>query len=191
MPGVRGVARILFTVISAVSLVVLAVALWGWVRSYEATDYLAFSTQSRTDVLWVGWYKGSLTFNHVQTGVPMPVPRGFTHVEYRPPPQTNGMPQMAGRRVHFDSAGFIHATGRGAPGRPGQPGGAWFRFVGIPLWAVVAVAAVLPAAWAMAFWRGRRGRVRCGGCGAAVRATDATCPECGWPVARPAAAKAT
>lgn len=176
----RGVARVALTVASAVSLVVFGVAVWGWVRSYQVMDYLAYVPPSKTEVAWVGWVKGALTYNHVKGDAPMPIPAGFNHVEYRPPPRDVGVPTTAGTRVHWDAAGFVHASGYS---RPGRSGGVWFRLVSVPLWALAVVAAALPVVWGVARRRRRGDRPRCGGCGAAVGPGDVTCRECGWPVA--------
>jgi hypothetical protein len=56
-----------------------------------------------------------------------------------------------------------------------------FVGVGLPLWAVMLMTAVLPAAWLAAKLRRRRYRApgQCAACGYDLRATPGRCPECG------------
>lgn len=94
------------------------------------------------------------------------------------------VPTFSTERVRFNAAGFVSASGGSV-----SPKEVWAsEHVVVPMWALLAASLALPAAWIVAWRRGRRlarraEEGRCMRCGYDLRASPGRCPECGTPAA--------
>jgi hypothetical protein len=191
--------RHLFTLLSALSLLLFVATMVLWVRSYRAgvrLGQLSVSGFWQADVArgvfslyWnriVNPNDGSDHFSYSSDE------EGAYDLKYETTSPPDGPPriwtELNGRDRDFQLAGFRYAVHDGV-------GTAWpsvVRLLTVPCWFVCTVALVLPAARAFSIvrWR-RRGRRRafglCPSCGYDLRATAGRCPECGTLPAFPAA----
>jgi hypothetical protein len=151
--NVRRLARHLFTLCSALSLLLCVIALPMWPRSVLHTDYVG--------VRDAGWHLVQIRSGHATIGFSVD-PR------IAPPLQWNyeGV-AIQGDRPWLGSAYFDR--------------GYYGVIAYVPYWSFLCAAAVLPAAWlvrrAQNARRARRGR--CAVCGYDLRASPERCPECG------------
>ena len=154
--------RRLFTLLSAVSLVLCLGAGVAGVVSFSRADKLEYvspagrlvlliSKSGRLDVLYHGAWTGEPGFTHIPTS---PSTRGGT--DY-------------GRRL----LGFGAGT---------RPNGA--SLVNVPYWFLAASFAVPPVLTIRARVRRRRGHGLCPSCSYDLRATPGRCPECGMAAGR-------
>jgi hypothetical protein len=196
--------RIIFNVLTVLSLLLCVATVGLWVRSYFAMDRLAisrFSDEGKKtfwtwDELKVG--KGGIGFNrHVQSG---------DRATFR-----NDMRRMTSRASPSNAAPLWYQTNppeypdfrfASASGDPSIYGFKWGRFSGteagyhrptnfslqivVPIWLVFVVTLCIPLVWLRAR-RPFRKPGQCAKCGYDLRATPDRCPECG---AIPAKAKA-
>lgn len=164
--------RRVFTILSAVSLLMFVAVCVLWVRSYWVKDNL---TWVRPDKGWiVASGRGLLVVNFLW----------FRDVPARPrPPWRFEWERQSASSWQRPAGGVVRRIGFGyddtGPPAPGWRGGF------VPHWLVAAAFAALPAAWFIRWRRQRRG-ARCGlcpCCGYDLRATRDRCPECGRAVA--------
>jgi hypothetical protein len=190
------VSRGLFTILSALSLLICAAACVMWVRGYFVTDQFfwqgwtedADRSYWRQDVIRSG--RGGVGMDRiVQSGERRPVDGpGYRelHAEFASLPFHSARPSEYPAFYvgvgddpfwcGFKHGSFFHPV---APDDPRPRAYGWQ--VVIPYWAIVPAPAVLPVAWE---WRRRRVRRRareglCLACGYDLRATPDQCPECG------------
>jgi hypothetical protein len=180
----RRLARILFTLAAAVSLLACAAVCAEWGRDREASAYYV-TTDGGTST----WY--------AMHGVKVRPGR----VRYEYSRLTAGPRQLAA----FRGQPFARDSGRPAPPAyleggvtPGADPGAGFGVdlwsqpsltgtrrmyvLEVPFWFLAAITGLLPGAWTAAFMRGAFRRPddgRCRRCGYDLRATPWRCPECG------------
>jgi hypothetical protein len=176
----------LFTICSALSLLLFVAVSILWVRSYGLTDKLVWrraeaerSIRSGKGHVLLALYLGDrssrpadwfgLTY---ERGTPRPViwDRNVTLL-------MNGEP--GDTLAQYDAGGFAWFERRNVRRRTLTAHGT------VPLWSIAAPAAALPLAWTTLRLRSRlrtRRRRRlglCAGCGYDLRATPQACPECG------------
>ena len=178
----RRLARHLFTLCAAFSLLVSAAACAVWVRSYYGHDELVY--QSDEDARGVqrcfvlGWNRGTFDFQHHHIAG---LNRAYAEA-------------IGLHMNHWDVLPDGYAVARGGDGfallgfgvvRPVtkdvEPGVWWHYSIYVPHYAVAGVAAVMPVLW-LRHERSRRRRARrgsCVTCGYDLRATPQRCPECG------------
>jgi hypothetical protein len=168
IPGVRRLPRILLNATTVLSLVLCAVAVAAWARSYRYSD--GYSVQhGNTHQAGVATGRGLLLLVRVTA---RPWGKG-TFTLTRP---AGWSTRPVDEVMYTDlGPGFL-----GFRWRSVGVGPMTLRAFAIPLWFVCALTAVMPAAWA---FRRRRARRRdanaCRRCGYDLRATPERCPECG------------
>jgi hypothetical protein len=177
----HGVKLKLFTLSSAMSLLLFVAVCALWVRSYRSVD----DVRRRTIALGG---RGSLIAEHGAAHA-----RGRWGVfvgRYGPtPPNAVVRWQLLrtsalGYPVSMDTP--MRRLGFGYDSFTGPQSHGWMIWV--PYWPVALATGVLPAAWWRAWWRRslierRRLKRLCLGCGYDLRGTPAQCPECGRTVA--------
>jgi hypothetical protein len=176
----RRLARRLFAVCAALSLLLCVAVSVLWARSYAppARDYQRWYVDVRPvgcvgrvfhhrGLVVVQWLEGRLT-PEGRADIPRGVSVGSGFLNYR-------------NRVSFQ---LNRPTAASAP--PPSRSTRWARHgtLVFPHWLAVAVLAVLPAAWGILRLRARRAARRaraglCLACGYDLRASPDRCPECG------------
>ena len=187
----RRLAGVIFNVLAALSLVLCVAAAALWVRSYYATDTLRWSDPRppagwRRTPAWQCWMSGAGQVLYLRVVPADPAAPEFGHEPLRhvtdPPPRASVAEGQWVVREFRGAAGFQYGAGSGL----GYRGRAW----AVPLWFVVLVLALPPAAWAVRFVRRRRRRRRvaagrCIVCGYDLTANvSGMCPECGTAIAK-------
>ena len=180
----RRLARHLFTLCSAVSLLLCVAVCVLWVQSYDASDWVQwtrFLYQESRD----GLEPGVIPQDHYRTFT-LSAGRGRVAIE---------VSEMTQDASGGDWSGFEHSVDASAPGvGVDPPDRFWLERLGIairnfdpgvrillPYWLIASLLTVLPIAWARMRWRAHR-RMRsglCAGCGYDLRASPERCPECG------------
>jgi hypothetical protein len=159
--------RKLFTFFSAVSLL-LSLGVCGlWVRSYAVADTFVSARSGGISL------KGRVAVLRGYGAFPDSDSADRGHAEYNPD-QLNHDVAIAFSGSREWALGDFFSFRRRI-----QPGGGQAIIV-VPHWVVAALAAILPALWAVRHYRRRGwGRGRCPSCGYDLRATPDRCPECG------------
>ena len=166
--------RCLFTLISALSLLLWLATAVLWVRSYSVAEgWICDGAGNRTSMMSV---RGKLQLQELtyppKEPIPFSSPTGYFRgraENVRPirlPPQW----QFAGLRWNSTMDGTDSIR---------------FRILYIPDWIVASCSLLLPCLWAFAALRDRRPG-HCSACGYDLRATPDRCPECGTPARHPA-----
>ena len=183
--------RRLFTLASALSLVLCIGVVALWVRSYWTEDELLYQTHTPGGLLWqVSSIWGRTEFWWGRDPLPLPNPRFRAFTEGLAPEVTS-WPLDAEPEHKFACFVLARTTLRHAiPNTPapwGKPSPMismpWF-VVTSPHWVIALLTSLLPIAAALRLWSRRR-RIQsgcCPSCGYDVRATPDRCPECGTPV---------
>ena len=169
----RRLARRLFTVCSALSLVLCLAACVLWVRSYGAADSLGAGGRHTAGGLVSS--RGLLMFLLMTTSTPSSEPPGVSYEVERPPPA-----------LDVPATGFLARRGFAWVRDPFPPGfGLPALIVTWPSWFAALVFAPLPAFAIASRCRAllRRHDGLCPTCGYDLRGTPDRCPECGTPAA--------
>jgi hypothetical protein len=168
--------RRLFTILSAISLILCITTIGLWVRSYWRADMFrtrdSYDRTPRMAGYWINSNYGSLLLARFRDWVPSPHPgenpKGFTYSTdaAEPFPSSNG---ILGFSVQFADDSKL---------RPD-----FFRYsIRVPLWLPAILFAIAPTIWFFAPHRRRGKRAKlglCPTCGYDLRATPDRCPECG------------
>ncbi len=164
----KRLARHLFTLCSAVSLLLCVAVCVLWVRSYWAEDVIVYAWDGGTVGVvslrgCVGWGFERSNASRGDGWSRLGDVRWFSD----PPSNHTRLPP------DFEFAGFEYEY---------YPGDA--LSMGVPIWAVLLVAGIFPLTW----WRGNRRLARrkqrresglCASCGYDLRSSLGRCPECG------------
>ena len=180
----RRLARRLFTLSSALSLMLGVAAAAVGVRSYVATDDILWTAPGARRV-GLGTARGRVTFCVIEGLAPgeFGVPRNGKGFRYTNLTSYVGVHAFVPEvRTTFHAAGFERKEAKYFTAR--------LRWFVAPLWSVLLVATPLPTVW-LPWFRTHRSRRRhglCVTCGYDLRATPGRCPECGTPGTTPALA---
>jgi hypothetical protein len=179
----RRIARILFSALTCVSLILLVATLVFWVRSYRYSERVDWRSER-------GWRSVRTARGYVVVDLFLADWSGYDALFHGPKyqrdlpgPPINWLMQLGGSRGDVD-------------GEWKRGGFAWYEkrnrqrgtltAMGVaPFWSVAAVTATLPLGWAGMKLRSRvrrrrrRGVGLCPSCGYDLRATPERCPECG------------
>jgi hypothetical protein len=181
----RRIARHLFTIVAALSLVLCAAVCMAWVRSHRLSDYFGWCNAGG----WREFYsaEGHLVI-HVMSGDYSTSTQQFQPPAYRSEPlryvQRNWLLKVElgendDTLTSWERGGFAWHERRNA-----RLGARYVTAVA-PMWSVAALTAVAPLAWTIARLRGyvrarrRSRRGLCVACGYDLRASAQRCPECG------------
>ena len=176
--------RRLFTILSALSLILCLAAASLWVRGWFVTDRWLFVGES-----WVTGLaspKNGVVFSWQRSSdMSSRLLRGFDHVTDRPAQGAAWWNMADDFAVHetlshysWGGGGFGYSLWKDDSSRD----------LLLPLWFVCAISGAMPTAWLIGGLR-RRGRRRggyCLNCGYDLRATPVRCPECGTETKKPA-----
>lgn len=165
--------RILFNLLSALSLSLCLGTAFLWARSYDVTDRLS-RHDGRTETGLIS-AAGEIGYFRREPADPEH-PHGLEHTVGPPRGLPLEPPPPFGRAFlrHFDQPRLDPITG----------GGRQHGFL-VAHWLLLALAALLPLAWPLAWNRRRIQRARaarglCPKCGYDIRSTPDRCPECGF-----------
>jgi hypothetical protein len=202
----RRLTRHLFTLCSAVSLLLCVAACVLWVRSYFATDMLTLHSESVSGGTYRQVYRlvdsgrGMLLVHRgVIQAAPVDPPPGYTptsasrrDAEFPVNPvdrwALSRATSPAGQVVHF-APGVTVRQDRSSEVTIGHAAlgtmAATYEelWIAVPHWLLALVAAILPTVFGVRFVRRRRlARLGlCPACGYDLRASPERCPECGMP----------
>jgi hypothetical protein len=176
----------MFTIISALSLLLCGAACGLWVRSYWLSDRLSWHTNRgwRTAYSAEGYVAVSLYFGDLSGRSPDFYGPRYERGDIGWPGNylLDLDPDIGDTRITRKWGGFAWYAIR----KPG--GGIRFAQAVVPCWCIAAATAVLPLAWTTSWWWSRirvRRRNRlglCPACGYDLRASKHRCPECGTPI---------
>jgi hypothetical protein len=183
----RRLARHLFTVCSAVSLLlcVAACVLWVWSQTHITSFVLSRQPDTRGERVWViasaggGLYLSAMQY----PGWPYPAAPAGRWRDFR----ARGLDGNAFGVVEWDLVGFAYQKERPWGYSPGQP-----RAWRVPMWFIASLLAAPAGLWLVVGWLSRRRRRAalglCPTCGYDLRvhAAGDRCPECGNAVAHAA-----
>jgi hypothetical protein len=176
--------RRLFTLLSALSLVICVATCVLWVRGHFVEDSLAWRRSDAHSLLRSS--PGHLILDVNVSGWSA-VPPAFTHETAPPNPNAVHEARMSGLVLNVgpqdtwvwgERAGFAWSRWAGN-------GGNSISMLVVPVWAATAATGLLPLAWCGAAALRSRARRRarrdslCPGCGYDLRASPGRCPECG------------
>src|SRR4051794_21547831 len=176
----RRLARQLFTLCSAISLLLCAASVTGWARSYRVSDGVEWGRGRR----WVSLQcmRGHVTaMRGEREAWYAPVDYGPTYLRdaigSTPHDAYFNVDTGYTREASWHFAGFAHLTG---PKASSRLDGMWEA----PLWSFALATAVLPLHLLFLRRRHRRhgrplAQQHCPNCGYDLRASPERCPECG------------
>ena len=195
----KRVGRLTLNALAGLSLLLFAAAVVLWVRSYFAHD-VAFMRRVRVGETTyreahhslyskrgrLVWNIATTDYGTLPPGVAAQIPaerrkQGIKSSGYRRAGMNDpGANPVAASAPWWTQRGFRYRRFVPPP-QPGSPLSYTYTDIGVPHWALVAAASVLPAAVARRRWRERRRRRAgvCAKCGYDLRATPERCPECG------------
>ena len=167
-------ARRLFTLLSALSLLLCVASVAVWVRGYWVRDEVTVwrYPPGRRQQTVIAGFPGCVYFGRCDW--PAVASGGTARTGWDSRPQHGRWDGgFGGWPVRWQFARFVW-VGFDRPG-------AWDRLLVIPLWCPTALFAVAPIGTVVAWRRRRRGRREglCPRCGYDLRATPDLCPECG------------
>jgi hypothetical protein len=160
--------RSIFHAASAASLLVCALAMLLWIRSYFVADWLQVGNFTASTSA------GDVEFNYFLSDAPA---RGRSGIHYGTnPPRSMRHKSLWGVQPALAPIGFAYDVVRDPKWRD-------YRAM-VPLWFVALLGSILPTRWLYLYrgsWRKERRAARglCLNCGYDMRMTPARCPECG------------
>ena len=161
-------------ILNIVSLMLFAVTLWEWDRSYIHGTYLQWLPGTSDRAMSVSLRLGGVFLDHQAFAANVPRdPQTGVFVSSFVPAKRDLDDWMRVVHIGFNRAGFIYATDSYT--------GYAMHGVGVPFWSLAALMLVLPAISAYRWYRTRLRRLAglCVSCGYDLQASIDRCPECG------------
>jgi hypothetical protein len=184
----RRIIRRLFTLCSALSLLLLVLVCVLWGRSHRRSDRLDWRTRGGSRYVWTAQGHLIVGFSLADLSGQPAKNFGLTYVSDLPLRPSNFFlytyPDPSETNISWEGGGFAWYEKRRSSSDLGV-------ILIAPFWSVAAAAAVLPVGWMIGRWGGARSRRRrrlglCVACGYDLRASPGRCPECGAGVGREA-----
>jgi hypothetical protein len=185
----RKILRIPAAVVAALSLLLSAVSIMLWVRSYWKTEgwgrfpYFSESRIYRQDCITCGAGRVQLklaSYKIDQSFVAhMEAERARGVYQNKWEPEIQSM-RWRPRKAHWwERLGVYVRQQENVTNVVPGVGSSWF--VVVPYWVLVVLFSIWPAIWGVMGWKRRRrfSAGRCQNCGYDVRASPKKCPECG------------
>lgn len=176
--------RGMFTIASAVSLLLWVAACGLWARSYGECERVLRYGMKGIEGAWTARGSVEIFLLRADCSNQRQEYYGLKYNRDSPNGPFNGLLFV---QVDYSTDTFWDWHGFAWYERRNTVTGEMYAEGVAPFWSIASVSGILPLAWAISFWRVRRWPAKpglCRSCGYDLRASKDRCPECGGPVER-------